>query len=304
SAIAKLDDDRLTEIMESHVNGATLAPVKARHTGPTRELAVKFLLYGTLAEIFARETGFNKGMGGSMHAFFTPFGVFPNNAIVGGSADIATGAALYKKVQRKEGIAVANIGDASMGCGPVWEALGFASMGQFSRLWPEDMRGGLPIIFNFMNNFYGMGGQPIGETMGFERIARAGAGMSRDNMHAECVDGNNPLAVAEAYKRKKQLILEGHGPVFLEVITYRQTGHSPSDQSSYRERDEIEMWRKVDPILEFGDKLLQAGVATEDGLQKVAEYAKRKVTKACRLAADLNISPRMTLGAHTGLAQI
>ena len=64
-----------------------------------RDLARDFLVYGALAEIFARETGFNKGLGGSMHAFFTPFGIYPNNAIVGGSADIATGAALYQEGQ-------------------------------------------------------------------------------------------------------------------------------------------------------------------------------------------------------------
>ena len=62
-----------------------------------------FCLYGALAEIFARENGFNKGLGGSMHAFFTPFGIYPNNAIVGGSGDISVGAALYKKINRKPG---------------------------------------------------------------------------------------------------------------------------------------------------------------------------------------------------------
>jgi hypothetical protein len=78
-------------------------PCKGRtHTGSTKELAVKFLMYGTLAEIFARETGFNKGLGGSMHAFFTPFGVYPNNAIVGGSGDISVGAALYTKSEPQE----------------------------------------------------------------------------------------------------------------------------------------------------------------------------------------------------------
>jgi len=121
SAINKLNDQTLQKIMESHFDGKTLAPVKNGHKGTTKELAIKFLVYGTLSEIFARETGFNKGLGGSMHVFFTPFGVYPNNAIVGGSGDIAVGAALFKKVNRKKGIVVANIGDASMACGPVWE---------------------------------------------------------------------------------------------------------------------------------------------------------------------------------------
>ncbi|MDP3431612.1 MAG: thiamine pyrophosphate-dependent enzyme, partial [Bacteroidota bacterium] len=201
SAIAKLSDEQLMKVMESHFNGITFAPVKKGHSGTVKELAIKFLIYGTLAEIFARETGFNKGLGGSMHAFFTPFGVYPNNAIVGGSGDIAVGAALYKKVNRKDGIVVANIGDASMACGPVWEGLTFATMDQFNELWEGDMKGGLPLIINIMNNQYGMGGQTCGETAGYTIAARIGAGLNEDQLHAERVDGYNPLAVIDAYKR-------------------------------------------------------------------------------------------------------
>ncbi|GAF01965.1 thiamine pyrophosphate-dependent enzyme [Saccharicrinis fermentans] len=126
SAISKMSDDDLMEMMENFFDGTILRIVSKNHTGDTKSLARRFLVYGTLAEIFARETGFNKGLGGSMHAFFTPLGVYPNNAIVGGSGDIAVGAALYKKVNQKEGIVVANIGDAAMACGPVWEGLAFA----------------------------------------------------------------------------------------------------------------------------------------------------------------------------------
>ncbi len=266
------------------------------------EQGIDFLLYGLLAEIFGREYGFNKGMGGSMHTFFCPFGIYPNNAIVGGSADIATGAALYKKVQQAGGIVVANIGDASIGCGPVWEALGFSAMAQFNTMWEEGYRGGLPIVFNFMDNFYGMGGQPIGETMGFDFLSRVGAAVNPENMHAETVDGNNPLSLAEAYKRKKQIIAEHGGPVLLDVLCYRQTGHSPSDQSSYREREEIELWRKADPIAEFGAKLVAAGVAQESDLDEVKAYIKRKVMKACKLAGSESVSPRLQLGARTGVA--
>jgi 2-oxoisovalerate dehydrogenase E1 component len=318
-AIDELRDGGLQGIMESFWDGRILRIVEknepdwtglkagkkdALSTVDKEELGIDFLLYGLLAEIFGRETGFNKGMGGSMHVFFTPFGIYPNNALVGGSADIATGSALFKKVQQAGGITIANIGDASMGCGPVWEALGFASMGQFTRLWEKDFRGGLPIVFNFMNNFYGMGGQPIGETMGFDRLARVGAAVNPDCMHAECVDGNNPLSVADAYQRKLELLHAGKGPVLLDVQCYRQTGHSPSDQSSYREREEIEMWRKVDPIVEFGGKLVDAGVATQADLDAVQAYATRKCTKACRLAVDYDHSPRLALGVRTGIAPI
>ena len=272
--------------------------------GDEEELGVDFLLYGLLAEVFGRENGFNKGMGGSMHAFFLPFGVFPNNAIVGGSADIATGAALYKKARQKGGIAVANIGDASTGCGPVWEAMGFATMAQYSNLWGKGYEGGLPIIFNFMDNFYGMGGQPIGETAGFDRLARIGAAFNRENMQAEVVDGNNPLSLADAYKRKIDLIKNGQGPVLLDVLCYRQSGHSPSDQSSYRERDEIDAWRNVDPLREFGGKLIDAKLATEDTLKSIHEYATAKVRKACALATSIDISPRLVLTPTQGVSQM
>jgi 2-oxoisovalerate dehydrogenase E1 component len=119
-----------------------------------------------------------------MHAFFPPFGIYPNNAIVGGSADIAVGSALYKKVQRAPGITLANIGDASSACGPVWEAMQVATMGQYWTLWEPEFRGGPPILFAFMDNFYGMGGQPRGETMGYERLATLAAGLNRWNFHA------------------------------------------------------------------------------------------------------------------------
>jgi len=315
-AIQDLQGNGLDQVMERYWDGGILRIIEGHdkdfsalkaatlNTNENEERGVDFLLYGLLAEIFARETGFNKGMGGSMHVFFTPFGIYPNNALVGGSADIATGAALYKKVQQTPGITIANIGDASLGCGPVWEAMGFASMAQLNGLWDEEFRGGLPVVFNFMNNFYGMGGQPMGETMGIDHLARAGAGINPHNMHAECVDGNNPLAVAEAYNRKIDLLNNGDGPVLMEVRCYRQTGHSPSDQSSYREREEIEMWKQVDPLTEFQGKLLDAGVVTEEDLDAIGEYAVRKVTKACKLAADEEISPRLALTPHGGVASM
>jgi 2-oxoisovalerate dehydrogenase E1 component len=189
SAIHQLDENALTKIMTSFFDGATLKVVEKNFKGNVKDLAINFLLYGTLAEIFARETGFNKGLGGSMHAFFTPFGVYPNNAIVGGSGDISVGAALFKKVNKKPGIVVANIGDASAGCGPVWEGISFAAMDQFKELWTGEQKGGLPILFNFMNNQYGMGGQTCGETMGYKFLARIWAGVNPEMMHAERVDG-------------------------------------------------------------------------------------------------------------------
>lgn len=293
SAIHKSDDAFLMQVMETFFEGSVLKVVQQNFKGSVKDLARRFLVYGTLAEIFARETGFNKGLGGSMHAFFTPFGVYPNNAIVGGSGDIAVGAALYKKINRKPGLVVANIGDASMACGPVWEGMSFASMDQFNELWEGDMKGGLPVIINIMNNQYGMGGQTCGETMGYGVAARIGAGVNPDQMHAERVDGYNPLAVIDAYKRKRKIIEEKRGPVLLDVLTYRYSGHSPSDASSYRSKEEVEAWERQDCIASFGKQMIEAGVATQADLDSTWVDVKALVHEILLKAIDDNLSPRM-----------
>ena len=293
SAIHKLEDEQLTNIMKSFFDGSIYEIVKKDFGGTVKELARRFLVYGTLAEIFARKTGFNKGLGGSMHAFFTPFGVYPNNAIVGGSGDIAVGAALYKKVNRKPGLVVANIGDAAMACGPVWEGITFSAMDQFRELWEGDMQGGLPVIINIMNNQYGMGGQTSGETMGYDIAARIGAGVNPDQMHAERVDGYNPLAVIDAYKRKRKVIDEKRGPVLLDVLTYRYSGHSPSDASSYRTKDEVEAWEAQDCIASYGKELIDAGVAQQSDLDNVWSEVKELVYEMFIKSIDTDISPLM-----------
>ncbi len=303
SAIEKLDDKTLMDIMENYFDGQCLKIVEKDATGDVKDLAVDFLIYGTLAEIFGREAGLNKGMGGSMHAFFPPFGVYPNNAIVGGSGDISVGAALYKKVNQKPGIVIGNIGDASSSCGPVWEGLCFATMDQFKKLWDESHRGGLPLILNFYNNFYGMGGQPEGETMGFGMLARLGAGINPEQMHAERVDGYNPLAVADAIARKREIIEKGEGPVLLDTITYRYSGHSPSDQSSYREKTEIESWQEHDPTVHFGKELVKAKVCDQAKLDEILEKAEQMMAKACKKAVDMTISPRADLMKQNNLLQ-
>jgi 2-oxoisovalerate dehydrogenase E1 component len=294
SAVAKLDEKSLQKTMESYLGGDTLRVVeKAGSTASITDLAEDFVLYGTLAEIFARKDGFNRGLGGSMHAFFAPFGSMPNNAIVGGSADIATGSALFKRINGKPGIVVANIGDASSGCGPVWEAMMVAAMDQYRTLWDAAVGGTPPMLFNFFNNFYGMGGQTTGETMGFRVLARMGAGVNPENMHAERVDGYNPLAVAEAMSRKKQILEEGRGPVLMDTITYRVSGHSPSDASSYRTKDEVELWKDADAIASYRKYLLDNKVAKEADFEEMDARVNEKLKKAMRLATDLELSPRM-----------
>jgi 2-oxoisovalerate dehydrogenase E1 component len=298
SAIHQLSENALMEVMKNYFGGKVLAVVERDHKGSIRELAIRFLLYGTLAEIFARENGFNKGLGGSMHAFFTPFGVYPNNAIVGGSGDISVGAALFKKVNGKSGVVVCNIGDASMACGPVWEGISFATMDQYTRLWEDAYRGGLPIIFNCMNNQYGMGGQTCGETMGYGMVARIGAGVNAEMMHAERVDGYNPLAVIDAFRRKKAILLAKKGPVLLDTLTYRFSGHSPSDASSYRSKEEVEAWQNVDSIITYGQNLNDAGIAASTSLDTIKQNIIEEITGILKLSIDDHLSPRLNLSMN------
>ena len=302
SAIEKLSDKELTDIMENFFDGMIYDVVKKHSKAKTtKALAKDFLIYGILAEIWAKTTGFNHGLGGSMHAFFTPFGIYPNNAIVGGSADIATGAALFKKANKKGGMVVCNIGDGSIGCGPVYEAMNFAAMDQYRTLWEKGYDGGLPIVFNIFDNSYGMGGQTSGETMAYGVLARLGAGITENQMHAERIDGMNPLAVIDAYKRKKELIAKGEGPVLLDVITYRISGHSPSDSSSYRSKEEIEAWMEADSIRDFKAQLLEAKVATEKELSAVEDACREDILNAVKLARDDEISPRMDLDKNPNI---
>ena len=300
SSIEKLDDKELYEIMKDFLDGATLKVVEGTEDkkGDVKDLAINFLLYGALAEIFARTTGFNRGLGGSMHAFFIPFGILPNNAIVGGAAPIALGAALYKRSNHKKGIVISNCGDGALGRGPVMEALNFASMDQIRKLWGMDGKyddSGMPILFNVFNNFYGMGGQTQGETMGYGIPARLGAGFNMEQMHAERVNGYDPLAVIDATKRKKDILVKGDGPALLEVMTYRVSGHSPSDSSTYRTPEEIEAWKEADPIAAYRAKMVKGKIATAAEFDAIDEVIVKRMTRICQMATDFEISPRMDM---------
>ncbi|MBO5645732.1 MAG: dehydrogenase [Clostridia bacterium] len=294
AAIKHLPKDELYKIMKDFFGGDILKPVEARNTtGDMKDLAEDFLLYGFMSELFGRTTGFTRGLGNSMHVFFTPFGIYPNNAIVGGSAGISVGAALYKKVNEKPGLVVCNAGDACLGCGPVWEALNFAGIDQFKELWDAAHNGGLPIIFNFLNNSYGMGGQTRGETMAYDILARVGAGINPDQMHSERIDGYNPLAVIDAFKRKRKIIEERRGPVLMDTVTYRYVGHSTTDANTYRTDEEIEAWKQQDSIAAFRAELIKNGIADDAKLDAINESVKERITRILKLSIDDEISPRM-----------
>lgn len=295
SAIRQMDEEELVTVMEGFADGKTYAAVK-QEGKDVRTTAEDFFLYGMICEIIARENGLNRGLGGSMHAFFLPFGIFPNNAIVGGSGPLGCGVALYKKCNRKPGVVVVNSGDGSTGTGPSFEAWNFSAMDQFRELWEEDYRGGLPMIFNYMNNGYGMGGRTVGETMAYGDLCRLAAGVSPEAMHAERVDGMNPLAVMDAYGRKLDLLKSGGGPVMLDVVTYRYGPHSPADAQAYRSAEEMEDWRKLDPIAVYPAGLVEAGIADQEEIDGIVGEIERKIEYVFTLAVDPAVSPLTDYG--------
>ena len=298
SAITKMSDEELLHIMETTFDGKPYEVVKKHLPEKSvKEQAIVFFLYGLTCELFGRENGFARGLGNSMHLFFLPFGIYPNNAIVGGSGPIATGVALYKKCNKKPGIVVANAGDGAAARGPVYEAMNFASMDQYNDLWEDGYKGGLPIIYNFNNNHYGMGGQTKGETMAYGDLARLGC-IAQNQMNAERINGWNPLAMIDAYRRARKTLEEGKGPVLLDVVTYRLSGHSTSDAMSYRTKEEVEAWAKLDPLTVFPQQIVDAKVATKKEVEAVHDAVVDRNHRMFELASDLEISPYTDYDKH------
>lgn len=292
SAIRKMSDDALEKIMNAEENSHIRDVIEKNYASKDiKTTARRFFIFGILCDIFAKKTGFCGGLAGSMHILFPPFGIYPSNAIVGASASIAAGAALYKKTQKNKGVVIANIGDGAAGRGPVFEAMNFSSMRQFDTLWEKPYDGGLPILFNFSNNYYGMNADTENETMSFSGdVARVGA-FSENGMNAEKIDGWNIPALLDAYERKLSDLKNGKGPCLIEAITYRLCGHSVGDNEKYRDSSEVEEWKKHDPFLTFPSELSSNGILSEEDIKKITEDVKNEIDKIFLLASDTAIAP-------------
>lgn len=301
AAIAAMDAGALAAITGKHDDGR-LARFVADHIDDAGGSAGEaFLLTGVLAEIFMRDAGFNRGMGGSMHAFFTPFGAYPNNAIVGGSSGIAVGAALRAQLTGSDAVVLANLGDGSTGCGLIWESMNFAGMGQFRTLWQPPFDRHPPVLFCFTNNFYAMGGQTRGETMAWDRLSRIGAGVGPAQLHAETVDGSNPLAVADAVGRKTRILRAGEGPALLDIECYRYSGHSTTDTNAYRSRDEMKAWQAHDPIARFRARLVEGGVITAEEAAALEEAVGAQIEAVTRAVVDRQKAPAIDIKSNPAI---
>jgi 2-oxoisovalerate dehydrogenase E1 component len=249
------------------------------------EAALEQHVYRMICELFGKEDGYCKGRGGSMHIADFTVGHLGANAIVGGGVSIATGAAIGLRYQRKDAVVCCFAGDGAYANGVVLESLNYASQAQFTNHL-ADHKFGVPMIFLIINNHYGMTHRTDDEVMGVSRIARRAAGFADNNMHAEIVNGMDPLAVRDAVARAAELCHKGQGPVLLDCDTYRYWGHSLSDpRNEYRTKEEEAAWKAVDPIATFKAQILETKVMSAKELAALEESVRDRNARAARRAA-------------------
>ena len=258
---------------------------KTTKHGELLEAALEEHVYRMICELFGKEDGYCKGRGGSMHIADFTVGHLGANAIVGGGVSIATGAAIGLRYQKKDAVVCCFAGDGAYANGVVLESMNFATQAQFTNHL-ADRKFGVPMIFLIINNHYGMTHRTDDEVMGVSRIARRAAGFADNNMHAEIVNGMDPLAVRDAVTRAAELCHKGQGPVLLDCDTYRYWGHSLSDpRNEYRTKEEEAAWKTVDPIVTFKAQILESKVLTAKELAALEETVRDRNARAAKRAA-------------------
>ena len=269
SAIEKLSETDLAQIMKGYHKGDILAPLAeiTDKRSNVKDVALSFLLYGLLSEIFGKSTGFCYGLRGSKNVYFKPFGYHPCNMSGSDSAGLALGAALYRQNRSTDGCVIANMNANALFDGRVLEAFSLAE----SDVLRAKKNEGLPILFTLVR------AREADESATSIRkcMARICAGIGNNSMYAETVNGSDPLAVIDAVSRKKELLKRGEGTVLLEMVC-----------DSLQENLE-----GVDPVKLYREKLIRHGIAGESDLKKLEAYISDRVEQICRLCADDEKSP-------------
>ena len=221
-----------------------------------------------MAELFGREGGTSRGRGGSMHLFDAERRFMGGYGIVGGNLPIAAGMALSSDYRGEDSVTVCMFGDGASNQGTFGETMNIAA------LWK------LPVVFMVINNQYGMG----------TAIHRHSA-VTDLSKKAEClgvpgerVDGMDVLAVRECVAEHLRLAREQRQPTLIEALTYRFRGHSAADPEVYRSKEEVEEWRKRDPIAAFADRLKKEGMLDEATLEEMDRKAIERVDEAVEFA--------------------
>ncbi|QNB46951.1 pyruvate dehydrogenase (acetyl-transferring) E1 component subunit alpha [Thermanaerosceptrum fracticalcis] len=224
--------------------------IVSTHRGHGHCLAKGARIDLTMAELLGKATGYCKGKGGSMHIADLETGNLGANGIVGGGLPIAVGAALSARLQKNNKVAVAFFGDGASNQGTFHESMNLASA------WK------LPVLFVCENNLYGIT-VPFSEASAIKDVAvRARA----YNMPSVIIDGNDVLEVYKTAKEAVEKLRKGEGPMLIEAKTYRHMGHYTGDPQIYRTKEEVEEWKKKDPIKRLRCYILENNIATEEEL--------------------------------------
>lgn len=221
-----------------------------------------------IGELLGRKIGVSGGKGGSMHMFAPYF--YGGNGIVGAQVPLGVGLAFAQKYQKKPNITVALYGDGAANQGQIYESYNLAKLHQ------------LPIVFACENNFYSMG------TAG-ERGAASLFYYKRgsDYIPGVRVDGMDTIAVGEVMHWAREWTLQ-NGPLIIEFLTYRYSGHSMSDPgTSYREREEIQSVRRhKDTIKMLEEQLLSSLYSTPSHLEQIQQECSTLVAEEVKKALD------------------
>jgi pyruvate dehydrogenase E1 component alpha subunit len=249
------------------------------HRSHGHYLAKGGTIQGLISEVYCREDGCARGRGGSMHLIDVGVGMLGAAPIVAGTISLAMGAALAAQIRGDGRVAVSFFGDGATGEGVLHESMNFAAVKK------------LPVIFACENNLYSTH-MPIGEIRTGRPIVDLAVPYG---MRAMSLDGNDVVAIHEAARELVEACRRGEGPVFLELLTYRQRGHvGPNDNiqgtlTDIRPAAEIDAWRARDPIEQFRKFALATGRVTQAELSDIDADLAAEVAEAHRVAAA---SPR------------
>ena len=231
-------------------------------------------LDSVMAEMYGKTTGCSRGRGGSMHLFDIGHRFYGGNAIVGGGLPLAIGVALADRMRGEERVTACFFGDGAVAEGEFHECLNLAA------LWD------LPVLFCCENNLYAMGTAVERAQAQTDLAVRAGS----YGMAAWPVDGMDVEAVEHAARRAAEAVRAGGGPHFLELRTYRFRAHSMYDPELYRDKAEVEQWRRRDPIELLAGRMRDAGELTDDELAametKLAEQLEASIAAARAAPAE------------------
>ena len=223
-----------------------------------------------MAELLGKRTGYCKGKGGSMHIADVDSGNLGANGEVGGGIGIATGAALTCKMKKNGKTVICFFGDGAANQGIFHSSINMAS------IWD------LPIIYLCENNVYGMS-TSVKEAFNIERISDRKCAYGIEGL---TIDGNNLVEVFNTVSHFSGECRAGRGPVLIESLTYRWSGHSKSDAQVYRTREEIRQWMKKDPIEKYKRILIDQKILTEKEDKDLEKEVAVQLDKAAKFAME------------------